>query len=466
MAAVFVSYCRESHEKARSLAQDLDALGHKAWFDQALTGGQSWWNHILDEIQKCDVFAFLLEQESLDSAACKREYLYAARLGKSVLPVLIGEDVDAALLPDALAQIHFVDYRREDRDAFRSLAKALAALPPSPPLPDPLPEPPPAPVSYLGSLREQLEAPDGLTFSEQTGLVLRLKNGLRNPKDADQVRTLLRLFRRRDDLYAKVADEIDALLTDASGSPPAPVAEPKDSAPPNAPEVVTPLVPENTPAPDPLPVPPSAFNLVANIDRSQPKPQESAASSVKLFSIQHLLLSLLGGTLLALASDVIMGSWVKPENLIYRMSWAIPSALLFCIGLVWQRLSNRSIFFKIAFVFLPLAIAGLANLPIYMLSSHDPSPDEFHLLAVLLQMRFLVALVPIALVAAVLSQSKVRPFVLAWPALVVGVFVSGILVVTLPRSPSEFFMANILVAIAFVVFGSVMVGRKFSAKRQ
>jgi len=145
MAAIFVSYCRESHEKARSLAQDLEALGHKAWFDQALTGGQSWWNHILDEIQKCDVFAFLLEQESLDSAACKREYLYAAKLGKSVLPVLIGEDVDAALLPEALAQIHFVDYRREDRDAFRSLAKALAALPPSPPLPDPLPEPPLAP---------------------------------------------------------------------------------------------------------------------------------------------------------------------------------------------------------------------------------------------------------------------------------------------------------------------------------
>ena len=130
-ATVFVSYCRESHEKARSLAQDLEALGYQTWFDQALTGGQAWWNSILGEIQKCDIFAFALELESLNSAACKREYAYAAKLGKSILPVLIADDVDTELLPAALAQIHFVDYRREDRVAFRSLAKALTALPPS-----------------------------------------------------------------------------------------------------------------------------------------------------------------------------------------------------------------------------------------------------------------------------------------------------------------------------------------------
>ena len=119
MAAVFISYCRESHEKARSLAQDLEALGYQTWFDQAITGGQAWWNSILGQIQKCDIFAFALELESLDSAACKREYAYAAKLGKSILPVLIADDVDTELLPGALAQIHFVDYRREDREAFR-----------------------------------------------------------------------------------------------------------------------------------------------------------------------------------------------------------------------------------------------------------------------------------------------------------------------------------------------------------
>ena len=100
------------------------------------------------------------------------------------MPVLIADDVDTELLPEALAQIHFVDYRREDRAAFRALAKALTALPPSAPLPDPLPEAPPAPVSYLSGLKEQLEATEDLSFAEQTGLVLRLKSGLRNAKDA------------------------------------------------------------------------------------------------------------------------------------------------------------------------------------------------------------------------------------------------------------------------------------------
>lgn len=216
MPTVFISYSRESHDLVRSIAEDLQALGYQTWFDQALTGGQAWWDLILEEIQKCDVFAFALEPESFSSAACKREYTYAARLGKSILPVLVADGVPTDLLPEALAQIQFVDYRRGDREALRALAKALSAIPPSASLPDPLPERPPVPISYLGGLREQVEASDSLSFAEQTELLLRLKNGLRNVKDAEQVRTLLKFFRNRDDLYAKVADEIDSLLADTS----------------------------------------------------------------------------------------------------------------------------------------------------------------------------------------------------------------------------------------------------------
>lgn len=225
MATAFISYCRESQEKARSLAQDLEALGHQAWFDQELTGGQAWWNLILTEIQKCDIFAFALDPESLNSPACKREYAYAFNLRKSILPVLVADGVSIDLLPSALAQIHYVDYRREDKQAFRSLAKALTALPPSLTMPDPMPEPPPAPISYLGGLREQVEAQGALSFEEQTGLVLRLKHGLREAKDAEDVRTLLRLFRSRDDLYARVAEEIDTLLV----ATPLPPVAPKPS---------------------------------------------------------------------------------------------------------------------------------------------------------------------------------------------------------------------------------------------
>src|SRR6185295_192497 len=177
MATVFISYCRESQDRARSLAQDFEALGHQAWIDQELTGGQAWWNRILAEIRRCDIFAFALEPESLNSPACKREYSYASSLGKSILPVLIADGVSTDLLPPALAQIQYVDYRKEDKTAFRALAKALTTLPPSLPIPDPMPDPPPAPISYLGGLREQVETSSTLSFDEQTGLVVRLKHG-------------------------------------------------------------------------------------------------------------------------------------------------------------------------------------------------------------------------------------------------------------------------------------------------
>lgn len=210
---VFVSYARENQQKAESLAQDLRGLGQQVWFDQDLTGGQAWWDHLLTKIRECDTFVFALAPESLDSPACKLEYGYASKLGKRILPVLVADGVSMELLPSALAQIQYVDYRREDKDALKALSRAFAFLPPPRPLPDPLPEAPAAPVSYLGSLKEQLEVVS-LSFDAQTGLLLRLKHGLREAKDTEHVRILLKQFQSRPDLYARIASEIDALLTE------------------------------------------------------------------------------------------------------------------------------------------------------------------------------------------------------------------------------------------------------------
>jgi hypothetical protein len=38
MASVFISYNRESKAIATTLAADIDALGHVAWFDQEISG--------------------------------------------------------------------------------------------------------------------------------------------------------------------------------------------------------------------------------------------------------------------------------------------------------------------------------------------------------------------------------------------------------------------------------------------
>ena len=81
------------------------------WQDQQIIGGQTWWDHILDQIRRCDVFVAALSRAALDSLACRREWEYAAALGKPVLPVLVAENVSTAQLPPVLAEKQYVDYR-------------------------------------------------------------------------------------------------------------------------------------------------------------------------------------------------------------------------------------------------------------------------------------------------------------------------------------------------------------------
>src|SRR5262245_55378833 len=129
MANIFISYSRQCQPVAKALAEDIEALGNTVWFDQELSGGQVWWDQILAKVRNCDVFVFVLDPESLNSTACKSEYGYAANLGKPILPVLISDGVSTNLLPKALAEIQFVDYRKQDRSAAFSLSRALATLP-------------------------------------------------------------------------------------------------------------------------------------------------------------------------------------------------------------------------------------------------------------------------------------------------------------------------------------------------
>ena len=213
----FISYSRHSADVTKPLAEDIKSLGHAAWYDQELGGGQAWWAQILEKIRGCDVFVFVLDPASLNSTACTREWNYAAALGKPILPVLVSDDISTNLLPPALSRIQFVDYRTQDRDAVIRLARAFATLPPAEPLPDPLPSPPETPVSYLGTLTEKVGTVSTLSYDEQCSLLTDLRRALRDPETAHDARALLVTLRHRRELFASIAEEIDELL---SGLPP------------------------------------------------------------------------------------------------------------------------------------------------------------------------------------------------------------------------------------------------------
>ncbi len=137
MASIFISYSRESKPIAMTLAADIVALGHTVWFDQEISGGRAWWDEILAKVRGCDVFVFVLNPETLASAACKSEYSYAADLGKSILPILVSEQVSTNLLPPAQPVIGSVNYELEGigltgRRAFITPRSAVRSRPPLP----------------------------------------------------------------------------------------------------------------------------------------------------------------------------------------------------------------------------------------------------------------------------------------------------------------------------------------------
>jgi hypothetical protein len=123
------------------LRRDLEQSGNSVWTDSQLTGGQSWWDVILDQIRQCDLFVFALSPDSLSSRICTMELEYALGLDRPLLPVMI-RDVPLTLVPLAIASRQTVDNRVRTERAAEDLATAVASLRTAPQLPDPLPAPP------------------------------------------------------------------------------------------------------------------------------------------------------------------------------------------------------------------------------------------------------------------------------------------------------------------------------------
>jgi hypothetical protein len=212
MAQIFLSYSRVDQLHASNLAKDLKDLGHAVWFDQDLSGGQAWWEQILARIRASDFFIFVLSSDALYSTACQREYGYAAELRRPILPVLVRDGLSLNVLPPALSQVQFLDFRERHIEAIIALSRALQSLPVGVPLPDPLPAPPEVPLSYFANLSQQIESTSNLSIEEQSRLVLELKGGLRDPATVQDARALLGRLRARRDLLATIAEEIDEVL--------------------------------------------------------------------------------------------------------------------------------------------------------------------------------------------------------------------------------------------------------------
>lgn len=114
LRSAFISYSRLSERFVQQIVDDLRRCGvEDVWWDDHLTGGQDWWQRILEQIRQADVLVCLVDVGASESLAVRREYKYANDLGKTIIPILLTEDINVSQLPDELAGKQYVDYRPE-----------------------------------------------------------------------------------------------------------------------------------------------------------------------------------------------------------------------------------------------------------------------------------------------------------------------------------------------------------------
>ena len=280
---IFLSYSRRDSDAAAALAAELDQFGQDVWLDKELSGGQLWWDTILEQIRNCDCFVLAQSRASLESKACMSELEYAYALGKPLLPVMVGDTPPDGLLKRYLAEAQRVD-ARDSAQVTHGLARALLSLPVAPALPEPLPAPPPVPITYMDTLSSKLEQPE-LSMSEQRNVLADIKAQLAPEREPEAARELLRLMRRRHDLFASVAAEIDELQASAQ-------EEPKPAKTPVAPAVHQ--------------------AAVASAPASAPGPaQNVAARSARKRSRLVTGLAIFGAIVLAL---IVIGILNQPED--------------------------------------------------------------------------------------------------------------------------------------------------------
>jgi hypothetical protein len=225
--AVFVSYSSRDRALLDALLVALRRGREQVWFDEELTGGETWWRTILEQIRGCDLFVVALSKNMLDSKACQAELRYAQELGKPILPVQVGPLDNMRINP--LAQMQVIDYRQPSIETGIELVSSVHARKAmSAPLPDPLPEEPPIPFAYLMRLASTISGPS-LSAQQQLTLVAELKAGLEEDGDDLSARRditqLLCMLRDRSDVTWRTRTEVEAVLASLETAPAAQAAE-------------------------------------------------------------------------------------------------------------------------------------------------------------------------------------------------------------------------------------------------
>lgn len=210
---VFISYRSTERAAIQILVHEISNLrGYKVWYDQQLVGGQDWWTEIMEALENADIVVLALSPAYLKSDPCKREYDYALRLGKPLLPVQIDPNLKIDQLGATLQRLQIIPFSPQQPER-SALDAALAVTKGRPPAADQ--SQPSAPISQLADIRDVLNSPGDLKMEAQEGVFDQLRRYWnKHPNEAAQVAECLKLLLSRPDTVHSVHEDTSRLLAE------------------------------------------------------------------------------------------------------------------------------------------------------------------------------------------------------------------------------------------------------------
>ncbi len=100
MAKFFISYSRSRKDEVRKVVELLRGNRHEVWWDGDIPIMADWWATILDKIEWCDVFLFVISEKSVESAYCRAELKYAADRQRPILPLILEDQPPEKIPPE------------------------------------------------------------------------------------------------------------------------------------------------------------------------------------------------------------------------------------------------------------------------------------------------------------------------------------------------------------------------------
>ena len=119
---VFISFAKEDKSKVARLEEIVRHGGGKGWqFVYDLHGARDWRSEIQYRIDRCEVFLFVITNNSLQSEWCNKELQHAALSGKPIVTVVFTSDIN---IPYPLNTIQYI-LLDETPEAGAKLVRAL-----------------------------------------------------------------------------------------------------------------------------------------------------------------------------------------------------------------------------------------------------------------------------------------------------------------------------------------------------